>query len=137
MPTNTTYNPTNTNDFDKTKLNFSGKSITFDCRPGETAYSDLQLTDDSLMTGGILLVKGGEINDQVYLQIAHPTLGVVNEFVSGFRIIEDQIKQFELQLNYPAKIFAGLSIRCKYVACSTMESTRSIALNLILHKVLE
>ncbi len=137
MPTNTLYNPTNINDFDKSKLSFSGKALSFTCDASQTSCADLSLTDDYLITGGILLVKGGELNDLIYLQVVHPTLGVVNEFVTGFRIIEDQILQFNLQLNYPAKIFAGLSIRCKYVASDAFESTRSIALNLILHKVLE
>ena len=72
---------------------------------------------------------------QVYFQVVHPVLGVVNEFVSGFHIIEDEQKQLDLQLNYPAKLTKGLKIRCKYVA-QEGTGTRDIAVNFYLHKIL-
>jgi hypothetical protein len=135
MATNTTYDPQKSSDFEKSKLQFSGQSLYFETATMVTASQDLVLTDDYLLTGGTLLVQGGDMHDQVYLQVVHPTYGVVNEFVTGFRITPDSVKQFDLQLNYPAKLSAGLSLRCKYVA-STALGLRDIAVNFFLHKVL-
>jgi hypothetical protein len=135
MPANTTYAPTNINEFNKSCLTFSGKSVSFDCEPNETEVCDLEMTDDCLLTGGTLIVKGGNIKDNISLQVVHPTFGVVNEFVSKFGIIEDSQKQFDKQLNYPAKIFAGLKLRVSYESFNS-GSTRSIVLNYDLHKVL-
>lgn len=129
------YDPVKTADFEKTKINFSGQSISLTCEENATSEGDLELADDYLMTGGMLLVKGGGFSDRVYVQIVHPTYGVVNEFISGYRICEDMIKQFDISLNYPAKLPAGLKIRCKYVAGDAV-GTRDVAVNLYLHKVL-
>ena len=136
MPTNTQYAPTNVNEFNKSFITFSGKSIYFECETNAESNGDLTLTEDYLLTGGMLLVKNGEFHDEVSLQIVHPTLGVVNEFVSKFKIIENDIRQFMLDLNYPAKLPAGLIIRVKYKASNLSVSKRDIAINLFLHKVL-
>lgn len=136
MPQNTIYNPENRSMFSKQNLLFSGKTIAFSCLANSESNGDLTLTDDSLLTGGILLVKNGNFFDEVSLQIVHPTLGVVNEFVTKYRIVEDEIRQFMLDLDYPAKIPAGLSIRVQYKASNNGQSTREIAINLFLHKVL-
>ena len=136
MAINTNYNPANVKDFEKGKLNFSGQSIYLECEPSLDNSADLALADDYLLTGGILLVQGGNFHDRVYLQVVHPTYGVIAEFVSGFRILPDSVKQFELQLDYPAKLYAGMSLRCKYVA-DAATGTRDIAVNFFLHKVLE
>ena len=136
MPTGTGYNPQKTSDFEKSKLIFSGQTIYFDALENDTTDGDLTLADDVLITGGQLLVKGGNIHDQVFMQVVHPTAGVLNEFVSGWRINPDSTDQFTIVLNYPAKIPAGLIIRCKYIADATT-GTRDVAVNLHLHKVLE
>ena len=135
MPTNTTYNPERKSEFTKGNLLFSGQTIYFEINESQDSYSDLTLTDDYLLTGGRLLVENGNIGDQVYLQIVHPIFGVVNEFVSGYRISPDTSLQLDLDLDYPAKLPAGLSIRCRYVSNSNV-AQRKIAINLYLHKVL-
>lgn len=96
----------------------------------------VKVADDYLVTGGDLLVEGGLIDDKIFLQVVHPVAGVIKEFISGFRIASDTIKQLNLQLHYPAKIPAGLSLRCKYIA-SADGALRKIAVNFYLHKVLE
>lgn len=136
MATNTIFNPKTLIEFSKDHLEFSGQSIYLDCDVSEEQTQDLALTDDYLITGGDLLVENGLIEDQIYLQVVHPVAGVIKEFISGFRIAADTIKQLNLQLPYPAKIPGGLSLRCKYVASST-GSSRKIAVNFYLHRVLE
>jgi hypothetical protein len=135
MAQNTTYNPEKVSDFEKSKLNFLGQSVTGTVVENETINADLVLTDDFLMNGGVLIVKEAKITDKVSLQVVHPIYGVVNEFVKEYRLAEDQQVQFNLDLPYPAKLFAGLTIRCKYQASSDA-GTRVFALNLMLHKVL-
>lgn len=136
MPTNTLFNPKTLNEFNKDHLEFSGQAIFLICDVSETQSQDLVLSDDYLVTGGDLLVEGGLIDDKIFLQVVHPVAGVIKEFISGFRIASDTIKQLNLQLPYPAKIPAGLSLRCKYISAAT-GSTRKIAVNFYLHKVLE
>jgi hypothetical protein len=135
MATNTTYNPEKVSDFEKSKLNFAGRSVTGTVNENETVNADYTFTDDTLMTGGVLIVKEAKITDKVSLQVVHPIYGVLNEFVTEYRLAEDQQVQFKLDLPYPAKLLAGLIVRCKYVA-SEEKGTRIFALNLLLHKVL-
>lgn len=137
MPTGTGYNPSKVSDFEKEKLEFSGQSIYFEStHETEFQQSDLLLTEDYLITGGMLLVKNGSFEDKIYMQVVHPIVGVVNEFITGYRIVEGVQKQFQIELPYPAKLEAGLSIRCKYVPDQSQQGTRDIAVNLYLHKIL-
>jgi len=135
MPTDTIYNPQKVSEFVKDNLQFSGQSIYFECSPSTENYTDLFLADDYLITGGRLLVEGGNLQDKIYMQVVHPTFGVVNEFISGFRISQDTALQLDLVIEYPAKLNAGLSVRCKYISNESV-GTRKIAANLFLHKVL-
>lgn len=132
---NSTYDPQKVSDFEKGKLNFSGKSCLGTSTTGQITNIDIVLTDDHLITGGILIVTGGKTLDMFSFQVVHPTFGVVNEFVSQYRVIQDSNRQFELSLPYPAKLAGGLSLRCKYESSAEL-GTRTIALNYMLHKIL-
>lgn len=133
---NSTYDPQKVIDFEKGKLNFAGKSCIGTSLASEITNIDITLTEDHLLTGGILIVKGGMMLDKISLQVVHPTAGILNEFVTQYRVIQDSNRQFELMLPYPAKLFAGLILRCKYES-SSEPSTRTIAINYLLHKVLQ
>ena len=115
---NSTYNPEHISHIEKSKVSLNGigvygeSEVTDITIPVET-HIDLTLTDDMLLTGGTLLVKGGNLEDKVSMQVIHPTLGIVKEFVTNYRIIEDSIKQFEMASAYPAKIPANLTLRLK------------------------
>jgi hypothetical protein len=135
MPQNTTYNPLKTADIEKDKVQFDGKAIKGACSENQTIEIDLVMSDDCLMTGGVFSVKNGKYDDKVTLQVVHPVYGVVSQFVTDYGIVEDEQTQFNLEISYPAKIWTGLKIRCKYVACS-VEGERKFNLNLLLHKVL-
>lgn len=135
MATNTTFNPKTLNEFTKDHLEFAGQSIYFEASPSATTEQDFVFVDDMLMTGGELLVENGSIEDQVFVQIVHPIYGVVKEFVTAYRVAADSIRQISLQIQYPSKLQAGLSVRCRYVASSGL--VRKVALNLFLHRILE
>lgn len=135
MPANTTYNPQSTDQFSKDFLNFDGKSASLVCNESDTQTVDLTMTDDCLLTGGALIVKNGHIDDRVSLQVIHPTFGVVNQFVTEYGIKEDQQEQFNMVLNYPAKIFAGLKLRLVFKSSSNVGERKAV-INYHLHKVL-
>lgn len=135
MAQNTTYNPERTSEFSKNYLNFNGQSIRGSVNSQEVITSDYTLSDDHLLTGGVLIVKDARIDDRVSLQIVHPVHGVVNQFVTDYGMSEDSQVQFNINLEYPAKIFAGLTIRCKYEA-SIDRAERKFVLNLKLHKII-
>lgn len=135
MPINTSYNPQKVSEFAKDNLQFFGQSIYFTCDSGQLQNGDLVLTEDYLLTGGTLLVYNGNIEDKISMQIVHPILGVLNEFVKDYRVTSDSVRQIVLDLAYPAKVPAGLIIRCKFEA-SIEGTTRKIAANLFTHKVM-
>jgi len=136
MAINTNFNPKTLNEFTKDHLEFAGKSVFLNAIENSTTEQDLIFTDDMLLTGGELLVEHGTIEDLIYLQVVHPTYGVIKEFITGYHIAPDSVRQITLNIQYPSKLPAGLSIRCKYVAASG-GLTRKVAVNLFLHKILE
>ena len=131
---NSGYNPQNISDFEKSKLLFDGKSVQGTAVANDTKTIDITLSDDYLLTGGMLLVKGAKFFDSATLQIVHPNFGVVNQFVTEYFMKEDSQEQFNLAIGYPAKLAAGLSVRLVYKATADA-GVRSIALNYQLHKV--
>ena len=135
MPVNTTYKPNHTLQFQADCLNFNGQSVFTTCVDSQTITADITMTDDHLLTGGNFLVKGGKFGDRVKLQVVHPVAGVVNQFVTDFGVQSDSEFQFSLNLEYPAKIFAGLKLRVSYTSTSEV-GTRNICLNYMLHKIL-
>lgn len=132
---NSTFDPQNIDGFNKTNLAFFGKGIIGQGNLSSTTTLDYVLTDDVLMTGGIVLVKNAQFGDKISLKIVHPVYGVVNTFVDGFYVQETSQEQLNINLNYPAKLPAGLTIRCEYTA-NAIAGLREIAANLFLHKVL-
>lgn len=140
MAQNTNYAPTQTTQLASDQVVFAGKGVygevnVVDIAIDNTTNIDLVLVDDMLLTGGVLMVKGGHFEDKVCMQVVHPVAGVVNEFVTDYRIAEDSIKQFELNSAYPAKIPAGLTLRVKYIPFA-VAGLRDIAANYYLHKIL-
>jgi hypothetical protein len=140
---NSTFNPMSEYELSKDKLNFAGKSASGILSVEEVNGSivanelaiDITLADDHLLFGGSLAVKGGKFGDKVSLQVVHPQVGVLNEYITDYGIVEDQQKQFDIVNKYPAKIPAGLILRVKYIPC-TEPGIRSITVFYPLHKVL-
>ncbi len=133
MPINTTYDPQNISDFEKSKLNKAAIGFTMMTSPGTQSYLDYTLTDDVLITGSTLLVQGATIGDNVSFQVlAGPT--VINQFVTTWFIDISAIKQSTPTANYPAKLPAGLTLRVVYNSIGT--DPVWIAINYDLNKVL-
>jgi hypothetical protein len=115
MPSNTGYDPANIKEFEKSKLNKDAKGIQVIIPAGTNRNIDLLLTDDVLMAGGtIFLAKGAVAGDKVDFQIVHPVYGVVNQFITDWYLNPDSTSQEIPNANYPAKLFAGLTMRVVY-----------------------
>lgn len=127
---------THTSQFTSDAVKFSGASAAGDAVADETKNIDYAVPYDLCITGALVLVKGGNINDKVCLQIVHPQAGVLDEFVADWYMNEDRNDQFSIDLSYPANIPAGLIIRAVYKA-SSAAGTRDVRINYFLHKVIE
>jgi hypothetical protein len=135
MATNTAFNPSNNTEFDKSKMNKDAQGFFFTATAGQETTNNQAVTNDYLMTGGaVLLVKGGAWGDKVTFQVVHPIAGVVGQFLTNWPINPDSTLQSLPPANYPAKIFAGLTLRAVYT--SVGESDVKVAIGYNLEKVL-
>jgi hypothetical protein len=114
MPINTVFDPKNLNEFEKAKINKYGKGISATITAGTNQNIDFVLSDDFLMTGGSCIVIGAEKGDYVDFQVIHPVYGVVNQFITEWYINPNQSQQEIPRSFYPAKLFAGLTLRVIY-----------------------
>jgi hypothetical protein len=127
---------TNVDQFTSDNVAFAGGSAAGDAVANETKNIDYTVPVDLCLTGAVVIVHGAKVDDKVSLQVVHPSLGVLNEFVTDWYMADDQSEQFALQLNYPANVPAGLYIRAVYKATSEV-GTRKARINYLLHKVVE
>lgn len=132
---NSTLKVTHISQFRSDLVNFNGQSAFGSCVASTLLPCDLTLTDDHFLTGGSFVVKNGKFGDKVTLQVVHPTMGVLNQFVTNFGVQEDRQFQFEQIIEYPAKVFAGLILRVVYSATADI-GTREFFINYALHKIL-
>lgn len=136
MPSGTTYDPTNTSFFDKTKLNKDAKGVQATVTAGTSQNIDLTLTDDCLLAGGtVFLAKGAVAGDKVDFQVVHPVAGVLIQFITDWFVNPDSTAQVVPTVSYPAKAFAGLILRVIYH--STGGANVWVAINYNREKVLE
>lgn len=136
MATGTAFNPSNSIEFDKSKLNKDARGFLFTAAHGSDTANDQTFEDDYLMTGGaVLLVKGGSWGDKVTFQVVHPNgTTVLGQFLTDWPINPDSTLQALPPSNYPAKITAGLILRAIYT--SVGETDVEIAIGYNLEKVL-
>lgn len=139
MPSNTTLAPNSLALFTSDGVHFDGLSASGTATAGTTTHVDLKLTDDMLLTGGLLLAKGCVFGDSVVAQVVDVdnVLGygagvVLNQFVSW--ILPDSPAAIELTVPYPSKIFAGLYIRIAYTSTGVVDVL--VAINYMTHKVM-
>lgn len=134
MPSNTAYNPQNVNEFEKVKLFKDARGIQGTAAAGQSTNFDLTLTDDVLMAGGaIFLAKGAAQGDKVDFQVLAGGQ-VVAPFITNWFLNPDATKQEVPQSMYPAKIFAGMTLRVIYH--SVGQNSVWVAINYNLEKVL-
>lgn len=99
---------------------------------GTTTNLDHVLTEERWIDGVEITHVGGAPGDTVNFQIVHPIAGVLDQFGETWNIDSTAGKQGAVVLSYPAKIPAGLTIRCAYT--SVGETNVWIGVNLRLHK---
>ena len=142
---NSTFNPTTTAEFDKTKIATNDQSASGLCLAGQSVNIDLTMTDDHLLTGLKVLAKGSNFGDTLTLQIvdvvgtlpngmSFPPNTILNQFGTSLPVGDDEEEKFNEESEYPAKILAGMTIRCIY--SSTGTSNVQVASLYKLHKVL-
>lgn len=140
MASNTTYNPGNINDFIKNTLHYSAIGISGSAAAGINTNIDFKLNDDMLLTGAQVLTETSTFGDSLSFQIVDvdgivsPAGTVLNQFVDNWQLMSDRQEQINLQVNYPAKIIAGLYLRLIYNSIGT--NSINVAINYCLHKVL-
>lgn len=136
----TSYAPTNIDEFSSKALNFNGVGIEGVGQAGQTTNIDYQVTDDSFLTGAILLTKTSKFGDNFIFQVIDkdgilaPAGTVLKQFITDWSVSEDVQKQIDMQINYPAKIYAGLYLRFIYKSSGLIDV--KIAINYTLHKIL-
>lgn len=133
MPSNTTYNPQNVSEFEKSKLIKNAQGVSGTATAGTTTNFDLTLSDDCLMVGGFLLASGASAGDTVTFQVLMGST-VLAEFVSNWYMNPDSTKQDTPNANFPAKVNAGLTLRVIYNSIGSTDVW--IAINYDLQKVL-
>ncbi len=138
MPTGTAFDPIHVNEFEKTKLNKSSQGVIMTATLGGTANLDLTVSDDYILAGGAtVLVQNGFWGDSVDFQVLSGST-LLKQFVTSWFIDPSNVSQQVPQSYYPAKIFAGLTMRVVYhsVGSGLGIIAPSIAVNYNLEKVL-
>jgi len=140
MPSGTTFNPSNIGQFEKSKLNFNALGVSGTLTAHTTSNLDLLMSDDCLITGAWLVVNGGNYGDYACLQVVDVSGAfsgtpntVLNQFMTNWYLPPSTDTQFDLV--YPAKIYAGLTIRVVYTSTGLI-TPPFVAVNYKLHKVL-
>jgi len=116
MPSNTTFDPQNTNLFEKIKLNKAAEGHEFTVTAGTTQNLDIAITDDALVMTSCILIDGAVKGDHWAMQVIHPIAGVVFQGVTGWRVDFTTLNQPLPKANFPAKVFAGLTLRIAYTS---------------------
>lgn len=140
MPSNTTYNPPNIGSFVKSALNYAGAGVSIQATAGQTTTLDLTLADDSLLTGAWFVTSSGQYGDSITFQIVDVSGAitgtpntVLKTFINSWYVPASADMQIDLE--YPAKLITGLTIRLLYTSTGT--SSAFVAINYKLHKVLQ
>jgi hypothetical protein len=134
MPSNTTFAPRTQEEFNSGALNYAGTGATATIVANATTNIDIVLSDDMIITGLELVVTAPQAGDYMTLHIIHPIAGEVNQFGYSWYMGTESFRA-NYQVRYPAKIYAGMTLRAKYVSVTAIAPT-FVAVNYFLHKVL-
>lgn len=137
----TEYKPLRNEDFNANSLAFNGKGITGTAAHGTATNIDTAVTEDTVLTGGNLVLKDQCFGDTVDQQVVDkdgivaPPGTVLRQFITSWNVADDvQIQGGIVAPGYPAKIISGLYLRLVYH--STCGTDVKVAINYLLHKVL-
>lgn len=140
MPTGTKFAPSRVDEFQADKLQFNAQGVKANPSLNTATNLDLYFSDDHLITGFWLVCSGAASGDKVALQAIDTDniMGfgagtVLKQFATNIYLASNFDAQFDVA--YPAKIYAGLSLRIIYTSTSLLGSP-FFAANFKLHKVL-
>lgn len=137
---NSTYAPKKVSDFEANKLNFNGIGLSLVCTAAAESTLDHIIADDHLITGGRIVLQNATYGDYFNIEVVDVmnVMGygaglVLNRFFTNYKVPEGN-NSFAIESLYPAKLYAGLYLRIRYVNTGIVDSKFSI--NYFLHKVL-
>lgn len=143
MPTNTIFAPRKLSELSADMLNFRGTGIHGSAASGSSTNIDYQLTEDRLVMGAYAILSGHAFGDYMTVQVVDVDningLGagtVLNEFVSNWYVDPTVGTQRGMEAEYPAKILAGLYLRCIYTNVGGLGNVECY-FNVLFHKVLK
>ena len=125
---NTTFNPANTDAFNKEFMAVNWQSASGTITAGATQNIDFLVTQDMTFNGLQLLAKGSNFGDSVTLQIVCvsgtlangvticPPNTVLNQFGTNIGMCDDFQTKVDLVAEFPAKLLGGLTIRTIYTS---------------------
>ncbi len=142
MPSNTVFDPKNSDDFDKQKMNFNSQGVMATCTLNTTTNIDLDFTDDHLVTGFWVIGDNITSGDKVDMQIIDPTNifgfganAVLKQFCTDIYLPTGSFHE-QFDVVYPAKIITGLRLRVIYHSTLVIGLQPIFKVNYKLHKVL-
>jgi hypothetical protein len=122
-------------------VNCDGRGAIGTVSAGTTGNVDYTLSDDCIITGGMLRSLNSAFGDSANFQIVdvNNVLGygnnvVLNQFLTNWYMVADRQEQMNENFPYPAKIITGLVLRVVYTSTGTSDVT--ICANYRLHKIL-
>jgi hypothetical protein len=122
---------------DSEGMRFRGTSFIDTVAADSTKSIDYKITEERYINGGKLIVKNMGDDDKITFQVVDKDniLGfgagvVLDEFIKDFYLPLNE--SLNVQLDYPAKIMAGLYLRLIYTNTNTTE-TATVKCNLYLH----
>jgi len=117
-------------------MRFRGASFTDTVSANSSKDIDYQITQERYINGGKLIVKNIGQDDKITFQVVDKdnVLGfgagvVLDEFIKDFYLPINE--SLNVQLDYPAKIIAGLYLRLKYTNTNSIDAV--VKCNLYLH----
>jgi hypothetical protein len=131
---NSTFDPVNIYDYQKTKLNKNAQGVQGVVTAGQVGNLDLTLADDHLVTGGALIVSNAALGDKCHFQVLYNGV-VANQYVTDWFMDPSISTQKTPEVLYPAKIVAGLTLRVVYH--STGQNDVTVSMNYDLEKVMK
>jgi hypothetical protein len=127
--TNTTFNPDTIHEFSKNSMEFKGQKVMVEAASSKETSVDFEITEDTLITGARVQAVGACEADEIKFQVINKDM-VVTTFIDWY--IQNGV--IEKELNYPAKLPAGLVVRAVYKNTCAMMSV-NVYINFYMHKV--
>jgi hypothetical protein len=121
---------------DSEGMRFRGHSFSGEITANSTESIDYKIVEERFINGGKLMVSSVGIEDQISFQVVDKdnVLGLganilLDEFIKDFYLPQNE--SLEVQLDYPARIIAGLYLRLIYK--NTNDQNIKVRCNLYLH----